>query len=148
MQSLRKRPWMFTPAELLIFCTSCLCVSFCMNYGCWTGSQCSLVWDMVQCFAPSRTALILLHLPPGLWGQSLEWVGGWEKDGDWGSKSTCFRVWCTEPESIWFCCVYTIWPAGANGSALAITICWCTALTFPLVPTLFVQRESEWDPSA
>lgn len=72
--------------------------------------------------ALSSARLILEHLSPGLWGQSSEWVGG-RKMGDWGSKSTCFGVWCSEPQSIWFCCVYTIRPAGEDQSTLAKRNC-------------------------
>lgn len=93
---------------------------------------------------------------PTTWTEGSEFrVSGWETEGDWGSKSTCFGAGRTEPESIWFCCVYTTRPAGENGSALAKTNCslpvspllLSAAAQFSLI-LLSVQRESEWDASA
>ena len=56
-----------------------------------SGSVCCTLQDCTYTAAPATCT-----------ARSEVRVSGWEKVGDWGSKSTCFGVWCTQHESIWF----------------------------------------------
>lgn len=122
---LRKHSLTFRVLHLIFFLyTSYLCISF--LYELWLLEKAPLVQGSVshEIWFSECTVLCCTKTgaPVTCAVRPKFRVSGWEKDGDWGSKSTCFGVWCSLRKLDIAVC-YTIGAAGEYGSALAKRNC-------------------------